>query len=85
VFSSEVLILILQAVKCQATSNDRYVDINPIAKYVRPRMGSISIVIRYLIRLIRKHKDYALITALRLEFCRSIIISTHITLAFTVY
>lgn len=79
------VVLILQAVKCQATSNDRYVNINPIARYVRPRTGSISIVVRYLIRLIKKHKDYTLNVALRLEFYRSIIISTHVTLAFTVY
>ena len=40
--------LILHAVKCQATSSDRYVTINPSARYIRPTMGSISIAEKYI-------------------------------------
>jgi hypothetical protein len=40
--------LILHAVKCQATSSDRYVTINPSARYIKPTMGSISIAEKYI-------------------------------------
>jgi hypothetical protein len=48
--------LALHAVKCQAISSDRYVTTNPIAKYNRPIMGSISIAINQGTRLIKQHK-----------------------------
>jgi hypothetical protein len=43
-FSSTILIL--HAVKCQATSRDRYVTKNPIARYIRPTTGSIFIAVK---------------------------------------
>ncbi len=51
------VVLILHAVKCQATSNDRYVSTNPFARYVRPIIGSISIATGYGAKLINKLKD----------------------------
>jgi hypothetical protein len=49
--------LSLHAVKCQATSSDRYVTINPSARYIRPTIGSISIAVKYIGYLIKKPKE----------------------------
>lgn len=51
-----LVVLILHAVKCQATSKDRYVSMNPIATYARPNIGSISIIAKYRAQLIKKLK-----------------------------
>jgi hypothetical protein len=83
IFSFETLTL--HAVKCQATSNDRYVSTNPIAKYIRPTIGSIiSIVVKCRTRLIKKIKDYTLIVVSEPKFCGSIITSTYTALHFTI-
>jgi hypothetical protein len=59
--------LALHAVKCQAISSDRYVTTNPIAKYNRPMMGSISIAINQGTRLIKQHKHGLLFIRLEPE------------------
>ena len=73
--------VVLHAVKCQASSNDRYVSVNPITRYPRLTIGSINaMIIKHRMRLIRQPIDQILFVILELELCSSIITNLHTAL-----
>lgn len=74
-----LVVLILHAVKCHATSSDRYVTMNPIARYIRLMTGSISIVVKYRARLINKSRYQMLIVLIRPEIWDTVITNMDMT------
>lgn len=74
-----LVVLILHAVKCHATSSDRYVTMNPIARYIRLITSSISIVVKYRARLINKSRYQILIVLIRPQIWGTVITSMDMT------